>query len=196
MLKGIGLPVNRDGVRAFFSLQNVFTTRNIILMGLMLAIGAVLSRFSIYITPTFKAVSFAYLPGTVVACLMGPWAALAYGFINDFIAYIVNPQGPYFPFYAISEMTAYFIYACLMYRQRVTYLRALIARALILIVVVFGLNYVWTMMMYGTAASAYFTGVRFINNLGQMPFHALLITLVIRQLGMIKALPAAGKRGE
>lgn len=172
--------------RDFFRVKNVFTLRNLLVMGLMAAAAAVLSRLSIYITPTFKAISFAYLPGTIVAMLFGPWAAIAYGFVSDNIIYFSNPQGGYFPGYTISEMLTYFIYACFLYKQSITIWRVVLARILILITVVFSLNYLWTSMMYGTAASGYFTGVRLINNLVQLPFHALLITFLGKQLVKLK----------
>ena len=173
-------------LKEFFAYKNVFSLRNVIVMGLMIALSAILSRFTIYITPTFKAISFAYLPGVVVAILFGPWATLVYGFVNDFTSYIVNPQGGYFPGYALSEMLSYFIYACLLYRRPIKLWRVIIARVLILITVVFGLNYVWMSIMIGTTASGYFTGVRLINNIVQLPFHALLITTVGKMLNRLK----------
>lgn len=178
---------SRITLKDFFAYRNVFSLRNVIVMGLMISLSAILSRFTIYITPTFKAISFAYLPGAVVAILFGPWAALVYGFVNDFTSYIVNPQGIYFPGYALSAMLSYFIYACLLYKRPITLWRVIIARVLILITVVFGLNYVWMSIMVGTTAGGYFTGVRLINNIVQLPFHALLITSVCKLLNRLKA---------
>ncbi len=184
-VKNSGLS-GQAAIKDFFAKKNVFSLRNLIFMGLMLAIGAVLSRFTLYITPTFKAITFAYLPGAMVAMLLGPWAAIIYGFVSDFILYIVNPQGGYFPGYALSEMFTYFIYACFMYQKPVTILRVTLARAIITVAVTFGLNYIWTSMMYGTAASGYFTGARLINNIVQFPFHVVLITFVGKKLLKLK----------
>ncbi len=185
-LKNSGASSGQIEQRNFFGKSNVFTLRNLVLMGLMLAIGAVLSRFTIYITPTFKMITFSYLPGAIVAMFLGPWAALIYGFVSDFIQYIANPQGGYFPGYAISEMLSYFIYALFLYQKPVTVLRVALARLIILVVVTFGLNYIWTSMMYGTAASGYFTGARLINNIVQYPFHVILITFLGKKLVKLK----------
>jgi ECF transporter S component (folate family) len=151
-------------------------------MALMAAAAAVLSRFSIYLTPTFKAISFTYLPGAIVAILCGPWNALAYGFVSDALQYFANPQGGYFPGYALSEMLSCLIYALFLYERPVTLWRVIAARLVILAAVTMGLNYIWMRMMYGTIAGGYFTGARLVNNLVQLPFHALIITFVGNRL--------------
>ncbi|MDR1573891.1 MAG: folate family ECF transporter S component, partial [Clostridiales Family XIII bacterium] len=155
-----------------FAGKSAFTLENLIIMALMAAAAAVLSRFSIHLTPTFRAISFAYLPGAVVAILCGPWCALAYGFVSDALQYFANPQGGYFPGYALSEMLSCFIYALFLHRRPITLWRTVAARIVILILVTMGLNYIWMNMMYGTVAGGYYTGARLINNLVQLPFHA------------------------
>jgi ECF transporter S component (folate family) len=151
-------------------------------MALMLAVSAILSRFSIYLTPTFEAIGFAYLPGAIVAMLCGPRYALAYGFIGDALQYFANPQGGYFPGYALSEMLTCLIYALFLYARPVTFPRVIAARLVILVTVTMGLNYIWMRMMYGMIAGGYYTGARLVNNLVQLPFHALIITLVGKRL--------------
>jgi ECF transporter S component (folate family) len=179
---------NIQKVDGFFSRKGVFTPKNLVVMAMMVALAAILSRFSIYITPTFKAISFAYLPGAITAMLFGPWAALVYGLASDTLNYFANPQGGYFPGYALSEMLSYFIYACFLYKRPVSFVRVLIARILILITVVFGLNYLWMNIMYGSTAGSFFTGARLINNLVQLPFHTLLITFVAKPVLRAKEL--------
>ena len=160
--------------KGFFATKGVFSPQNVVMMGILTAVAAILSRFSIYLTPTFKAITFTYLPGALVAMLFGPWAGLAYGFVSDTAMYLMNPQGGYFPGFAISEMVSCFIYACFLYRQRITVLRVAAARALILLFVMFGLNFVWLSIMYGQLAGGFFTGARRINNLAQFPFHVAI----------------------
>jgi ECF transporter S component (folate family) len=167
---------------ARFAAKNAFTLENLIIMALMAAAAAVLSRFSLYLTPTFKAISFSYLPGAITAILCGPWCALAYAFVSDTLQYFANPQGGYFPGYALSEMLSCFIYALFLYKRPLKLWRVIAARLVILVLVVMGLNYVWMNMMYGTLAGGYYTGARLINNLVQLPFHALIILFVGKQL--------------
>ncbi|MDR1541694.1 MAG: folate family ECF transporter S component [Clostridiales bacterium] len=162
-------------MRRFFSAKDVFKTKNIAVMAMMAALHFVLSQFTIYLSPTFKAITFSYLPGAIVAILYGPWAALAFGFVADTIGFIAKPVGPYFIGYAVSEMLANFTYAAFLYRKPVSLVRVLLSRLVITAVVTFGLNYLWNAIMYGSAASAYFTSVRLINNLAQLPVYVALI---------------------
>lgn len=174
-------------IRDFFSIKEVFTLRNTVVMGMMLAMSVVLDQFSLYITPTFKAISFAYLPGVIVAVLFGPWAAIVFGFVYDTIKFVVNSHGgAYFPGYALSEMVTFFIYACFLYKRPIKVWRVACARILFLITVVFGLNFIWQAMMLGKTAGGYFTGVRLINNLVQLPFHVALTALIVNYIFKLK----------
>jgi ECF transporter S component (folate family) len=163
--------------RKFFSPKGVFSPRNVTYMAMMLAFATILSLpgLTIYLSPTFKAVSFSYLPGVMVAAAFGPWAGAVFGVAVDTLGYFINPAGPYFPGYALSEMATYFIFACFLYRRKFTLRRVAAAYAIRLIVVVFGMNSVWMIPLGGMAASAFFTGARVINNLVQFPFHVALI---------------------
>lgn len=167
-------------MRSFFSLDGVFKTRNVVLVGLMVALKIILEPFSIYLTPTFKLITLSYLPGVMIAALLGPWAALSFGFVADTVGYMVAGMGPYFPGYAISEMLTYFIYACLLYKREVTIPRVLLARAIEMVTIIFGLNFLWNVIMYGSAASVYFTGARLINNLVQLPLHVAMSYICVR----------------
>jgi len=165
----------------FFSIKGVFALRNCVFMGFLAAIAVLLGLYgTVYITATFKAVSFSYLPGAVAAALFGPWAALAFGFVADTVKFVANPQGAYHPGYALSEMAHYFIYACFFYKQRLTLWKPFAARLIVIITVFFGLNFLWQNMMMGSNAAAFFTGVRLINNFVQWPFHALLTYFVCK----------------
>ena len=179
-------PSPRVRLLDFFSVKDVFALRNVIIMGLMAALTAVLSRFTIYISPTQKFMDIAYLPGAVIAMLYGPWAALGFGFVSDTVGYFANPQGVYFFGYAVSKMVSLFIYACFFYKQRVTLGRAIAARALVLVIVVFGLNFVWQSIMMGQLSAAYFTSTRLVLNAVQFPFHVALILLLGKPAERIK----------
>ena len=162
-------------MKTFFSVKGAFQTRNLVVMALMIALKVILSQFSIYVTPTFRIMSFAYLPGAMVSMLYGPWAGLAFGFAGDIVGYLVKPMGAFFFGYTISEMAAGFLYACFLYRQPLTIWRVTLARLSILLTVTFGLNFLWNYMLMGSVASKYFTGARLINNLIQTPISIVLI---------------------
>jgi ECF transporter S component (folate family) len=171
--------------RQFFSAKRVFSPRSLAVMGVMAALAAILSRFTIYITPTFKGIGFAYLPAVVVPTLLGPWAGLAFALVSDTVGFFANPQGGYFPGYAISEMLSCFLYACFLYRRPIRIWRIAAARLLVLVFITLGLNFVWSSMLFGSTAGTYFVQARFLNNLVQYPFHIALI------FGLLKVMERA-----
>ncbi len=162
-------------MRQFFSAKNVFTTRSLAVMSLMLVLTIVLTPFSIQLTPTFRIFSVNYLPGVAVATLFGPWAAIVYGFAADTVSFLVSPNGAYLPLYAFSAALTYFIYACLLYRKPNKIWRILVARILYIGIINFGLHYLFNVLYFGSAASAYFTTVRLISNLINLPVSVVLI---------------------
>ncbi len=155
--------------------ENVFKTRPLVVMAMLTALHFVLSQFNIYLTPTFRLVSFSFIPGAIAAILYGPVAGLAFGFVADTVGYIAKPMGPYFIGYAVSAMATNFIYASFLYKKPLQLWRVALAQLLVLGITVFGLNYLWNLIMYGSVASKYYTSVRILNNLLQYPLHVGLV---------------------
>jgi ECF transporter S component (folate family) len=194
-------------MREFFSLKNIFTTKHLAVMAMLLAIRVILGLpfLTIYITPQFKLVSFAYLCDAAVAMLYGPWAAIAFGFAGDTLGYFatMGSGGGYMPLFAISEMATCFIFAVFLYnparlspqnrsaaiptdKREVRLARVLPAWALNLILVVLGLNSLWLILLYGSPAGSVFTLVRFGSNLLQFPAHVALTYFVLRAIRRVR----------
>jgi ECF transporter S component (folate family) len=192
-------------MRGFFSLKQVFTTKHLAVMAMLLAIRVILGLpfLTIYLTPQFKLISFAYLCDAATAMLYGPWAALAFGFAGDTLGYFatMGSGGGYMPLFAISEMVTGFIFAAFLYdparlssgsrqpenRPDVRLTRVLPAWALNLILVVLGLNSLWLMLLYGSSAGSVFTLVRFGSNLAQFPLHVALTYFVLRAIRRMRS---------
>lgn len=167
-------------MKSFFSTKNVFTTHNLIVMALMVALKIILSQFTIFPTPTFKLISFAYLPGAMVSMLYGPWAGLVFGLVGDTVGYIVKPAGPYFFGYAISEMVTNLIYAVFLYKKPLKIWRVAAAKVIIILTVFCGINFLWNVIMYGAVASKFFTWQRIINYFIQTPLSVSLTVIMAR----------------
>jgi len=168
-------------MREFFSLQGVFKTRNLVVMALMASLSMVLEQYTtIYLTPAFKLITFSFLPWAVVATLYGPWAAVAFGFVADTVNYLAKPGGPYFMGYTLGIMLECFIYACFLYKKPIRIWRVAAARLLVTVLIELGLNYLWNTMLYGTAASTFFTGYRFAVRFAMLPLYTLMIVTVSR----------------
>jgi len=166
-------------VRQFWRVRGVFTTRKVALMGLFVAMTAVLAPvLNIYLTPQHRLFSFVYLPGAVAAMLFGPVAGLAVGFAGDFMTFLFTPGiTVYFPGFALSAMLTNLVYAAFLYRpppnparpNRELIFRILLAQAVVLVSVNLGLNMLWLNIMYGQTAGEMFAGYRVALKLAQFP---------------------------
>jgi len=179
----------------FFSAKNVFSVRNVVLMGVMLALCVVINFLTTkYATADFKLISFSYLPGVAVSGLLGPWAALAYGFAADILKYITLPVGPYIFGYTLSEMVMNLIYAAFFFRRKYRRpwalpLAAVLAQLSVMAVVTMGINYIWQIMYFSGAAGGFFAVGRMINRIVQFPVHVILV------IAVAKFAEVLGKRG-
>lgn len=139
-------------------------------MGVLIAMTAVLSLFTVYLTPELRLMSFAFLPGAVGSILFGPVAGLIMGFLGDFVAYIVNPHGGYFFGFAVSAMVQNLIYATFLYgRSRLSLLRIALSQALVVALVNLGLNMLWLNIMYGSTAGTLYNNVRLLKSIMEYP---------------------------
>lgn len=171
----------------FFTQKKFFSPRNLAIMGLMTALKVVLSSFTIYVTPTFRIFSLGYLPGAIISILYGPVAGLLFGFASDLVGYIAKPMGPYLPVYALSAMVANLIYAFFLYRKPLTIWRVTLAQIAMTTLVIFGMGYLWNVLLYGGIASTFFTSARFLSNLVNVPIYvALIISLGKLSLRLVK----------
>ncbi|MDR1665414.1 MAG: folate family ECF transporter S component [Clostridiales bacterium] len=165
-------------MKDFFNPKGVFTTRNLALMALMVAASTVLGMLETFVDPSQKLYSFAYLPRAMAALSFGPYAAVAVAFVSDFTGFLTNPSYGYFFGYAVSAMVTDFICAAFLYKRKITFLRAAAARALVVVLVVFGLNGIWQVFYYGAEAAKYFSLFRLLRNLIQFPLDVYLMVMM------------------
>ena len=172
-------------MKVFWSVRGVFTTRKIVLMGLLVALTAVFAMFlEIYLTPQQRLFSFSYLPGALASMLFGPWAGLFVGFGGDFLGWLIKPgKGVYFPGFALSAMLQNLIYAVFFYRRSSVpdkpvkaLLRALLAQTAVLIIINLGLNMMWLNVMYGRTAGEMYSLFNVALKLAQFPIDIGLLT--------------------
>jgi len=170
----------------FFAIKGVFALRNVAVMSMLIALNAILGRFNVYITPQYRAFTFTPLVCAINAALFGPWAALAYGFAGDLVQYLAQPQGPYFPGYALSEMLAGFFYAFFLYKRKCTLPRIAVPRAVALVVCDVALNYCWLSILYGNTAADFFMLPRFASLAMQYALQVAALFLLLKQLDRVR----------
>jgi ECF transporter S component (folate family) len=173
----------KGSVGSFFSRKDVFTVKHLAIMAMLLALRTILSLpiLTIYITPTFKLITFAYMTDAICVMFFGPLAGLAFGFAGDFLGTLATSgaAGAYFPGFAVSEMLSCFLFAVFFYRQKITWPRVISAWALNLVVVLLGLNSLWLILMYGMEAGTVFTLARVVTNAVQSPVHIVILYFLL-----------------
>lgn len=159
-------------------MQKISKTKQLVIMGLLVALAAILGMFTIYVSPTFRMVSFAFLPNSIGSALFGPVPGALMGVATDIVSYFAKPSGGFFPGYTLSAVVTNVIYGLFLYNKPLKLWRVAAAQLLITIVVVFGLNAIWLNMMYGTGGT-YFNYARIISNLVMYPIQVGLIMLFV-----------------
>ena len=122
--------------------------RDLVLLGFVVAIKVVLSRFSLGTTVVH--VSLGFVGSVMLGYLFGPvWGAIGGG-ISDFVssAFFGN-QGGFFIGFTLSAMIGPLIYGLLFYKKPVKTWRIILATILVTVIVNIGLNTLWVHLMYG-----------------------------------------------
>ena len=138
--------------RAYWAqaLEDFKRLRNLIICAMMVAACVALSYIpSIPVTDGVR-VTWGFLARSVCGLVCGPVSALAFGFVEDTVSFLMNPQGVYFPGYALTTMLGTMIYALFLYRTRVTVLRIFLAKLCTNIMNVL-LGALWSSILYGKA---------------------------------------------
>ena len=125
-----------------------FTTEMIVFTGFMIALAVVLSKL-VSINISFLRIGFGFLPVAVLAILYGPYvAAIGYG-LADLLGAWLFPTGAFFPGFTVSAVLTGLIFGWVLYRKEVTFVRALIASALVCLVVNLLINTWWLTFIIG-----------------------------------------------
>ena len=123
-------------------------------------------------------IGFSSLAVAVSAFYYGPVLTGIAGVIADTLGYIVHPNGPYFPGFAINAFLTGVIYGCFFYKQEdISWKRVIMARLCITILINLILTPLWLNMMYGNAI---FAIPRIIKNVVMFPLDAWLLYIVLK----------------
>lgn len=127
---------------------------------------------SIYIGFIFTAVGGA---------VYGPVMALLVGTATDILGFIVAPKGAFNPLFTLVEVLATFLYALCVYRQKITFGRILLSKALVNVLANMVLQSFVMSLVYGKAMYIYVVP-RILKNAVMLPFEVLILVLVFSAL--------------
>jgi len=124
-----------------------FSTRQLVLMAMLIAAHIVLSRF-LSISAWNMKIGFAFVPVIIAAVYMGPLQAAVVGALGDFIGAILFPIGAYFAGFTITAFLVGLLYGVFLHKRQNSVL-IIGAVASTEIIGSLLLNTLWISILYG-----------------------------------------------
>lgn len=166
--------------------------RTLCFAALMIAACVALSHvpsIRIDVTDLYSArVSWGFLARSLCSAVCGPVTGLVFGFAEDTISFFLNPQGAYFPGYALTTMLGNLIYALFLYRTRVTVARIFLAKLCTNVLNVF-LGSLWSAIL-SSQGYLYYMTTSAIKNTIMLPVQTVMLVVLFGAL-----LPILGRMG-
>lgn len=168
-------------VDSYKELKNLNT---LVLTALLIAVGIVLGYFSIQITDTMK-VGISFVATQLTATLFGPVVGGIMGGVADILKFIMKPTGAFFWGWTFNAMLGPVIYGMILYKKKVTFVRILISKIVVAIVVNMFFGCLWSSMLYGKAFLA-LMGAKAIQQVVQVPIQSVIFWMVVKALQKAK----------
>lgn len=172
-----------------------FTTQQIAVLGVLIALSLVLSRVSIPIGPNNR-LAFGFIINSIMAILYGPWVAGFASAGQDLLkSFLFGVQGQFFIGFTFTAFLGPFIYGIFLHRRNITWKHVLGAVLLNTIVSNLLLNTLWINILYGTPFMVLLAS-RIPQNLLMAPIRFGLIYLITqnRQMNQIFDRYAVGRK--
>ena len=152
-------------------------TRMIAILGMMVAIEVVLSRFLSINMPNFK-IGFAFVPCALCAVLFGFGPTVCLEIVADLLGATLFPSGSFFPGFTLSAALRGASYGLLLHKKQ-TPLRILLVVLFNQLVLGLLVNSLWISILYG---SPYFgvMGLRVVQCLPLIPIEFVVITAIVK----------------
>lgn len=120
--------------------------RSISLMGLLMAMQIILTRF-LSITTPFVRIGFAFIPTAMMGMMFNPFIAGIGNTVADFIGVMMFSSGPYLPGFSLTAFMSAAIYSLFFYQKKMTWLRIILACVIVTLVCDLLLNTYWLYLM-------------------------------------------------
>ncbi len=166
--------------------KNKFDARSISVIGLLMGLEIILTRFVAIETPIVR-IGFGFLPVAIIAMLYGPWIAGTAAAMTDFMGIILFPKvALYFPGFTLSAFLIGVIYGLVLYKKPKTLERVIIAVLLTTLFVNLGLNTLWLKIILDKAIYVIFPA-RVVQSLILAPINCILLYGVLQNKALRKA---------
>ena len=129
-----------------------FTTKDVVLMGILIATEVVLSRFLSLSLWNIK-IGFAFVPVVIAAFKLGPIKAGTVAALGDFVGAMLFPIGQYFPGFTFTAFLMGMTHGIFLYEKQTT---SRIITGVLINQLIFSLllNTLWISILYGAPYQA------------------------------------------
>lgn len=154
--------------------------RVIALMGLMIALQVVFTRF-LSVETTFLRIGIDFIPATIMGALFGPFLAAIGGGLADVLGMMIFPKGAFFLGFTFNACLIGMLYGLFYYKKELTWKRVIFSTIVITLLSSLLLTPFWLHLMYKVP----FWGlmpVRLLKALVMIPLQAVLTFLILGRL--------------
>lgn len=151
-------------------------TRMIIYLGILIAIGIVLTRFLSIPTP-FVRIGIGFLPTVIAGILFGPFYAALMAVIKDILGTLFFSSTGFFPGFTLSAMISGLVYGGFLYNRPRSFWRVATVTLIEKVFVSLLLNTYWLYLITGKGFLILLP-TRILNSIGTAPAMFLLIWYV------------------
>lgn len=154
--------------------------RTLIFAALIIAIRVVLKQAFIPVGEHLS-IYFGFMFAAVGGSIYGPVMALIVGTITDLLGFVVAPTGAFNPIFTLVEVLSTFLYALVLYRQKITFGHIFLAKLSVNVLANMMLQS-WAMsFVYGKAFYVYVVP-RILKNIVLLPFEVIILSVIFGAL--------------
>lgn len=154
--------------------------RTLIFAALIIAIRVALKQLFIPVGESLS-IYVGFLFTAVGGSIYGPIVALIVGTITDLLGFVVAPNGAFNPLFTLVEVLATFLYALILYRQKITFWRLFLSKLSVNVLSNICLQSAVMAILYGKAFIAYVIP-RVLKNIVMLPFEVFLLSVLFGAL--------------
>lgn len=158
----------------------------IVMTALLIAIGIILGYFSIQLTDSIK-IGISFVATQLTAVLYGPVVGGIMGGVADILKFIIKPTGAFFWGWTLNAIVGPVIYGMMLYKKKLTFLRIIVSKIVVAIVVNMFLGCLWSSMLYGKGFWV-LMGTKAIQQVIQVPIQSVIFYIFVKALQRAKVI--------
>lgn len=174
-----------DKKRGVFEMKkSKFSTQQLVMGGLLLALAVIVSYQNIYLYPPHSGrITLQFIPIIYGGILLGPQVGLLIGALQDPLTYFLTPGSPgtYFPGFMLTSMLMGFFPGFIIKSIRDAKMWNITLVAFVSYIITMGLDSLWLSILMGKAY-LYFLTTRAIPNLVQVAITVAVLMVLVKRV--------------